>query len=59
MLLLLDFQHVAIIERPPNNVRLLVRALDRLGALEGGPELAKVLQLDEVPDVRQRGLDEC
>lgn len=50
VLLLLHIQHRPILERPLHNIRLLGRALDPLALLELAPELAEVLQLDEVPD---------
>ena len=58
MLLLLDLNDGAVLEGPLDNVGLLRGALDVLGAAEGRPELGEVLDLDEVPDVGQRGLDD-
>lgn len=55
MLVLLDLDLGAVLEGPPHHVRLVADALDVLGALKGGPELGEVGQLDEVPDVRERG----
>lgn len=58
VLLLLDLNDGAVLEGPLDDVGLLVGALDVLAALKGGPELAEVLDLDEVPDVRERGADD-
>ena len=58
VLLLLDLNDGAVLEGPLDNVGLLRGALDVLGAAEGRPELGEVLDLDEVPDVGQRGLDD-
>lgn len=58
MLLLLDLNDGAVLESPLDDVGLLAGALDELGAAEGGPELAEVLDLDEVPDVGERGADD-
>lgn len=49
MLLLLNLIDGAVLEGPLENIGLVVGALDDLGLLERGPELGKVLQLDEVP----------
>ena len=58
MLLLLDLNDGAVLEGPLDNVGLLRGALDVLGAAEGRPELGEVLDLDEVPDVGERGADD-
>lgn len=58
MLLLLDLNDGAVLEGPLDDVGLLAGALDELGAAEGGPELAEVLDLDEVPDMGERGADD-
>ena len=58
MLLLLDLNDGTILESPLDNVGLLAGALDVLRRAEGRPELGEVLDLDEVPDVGQRGLDD-
>lgn len=55
VLLLLDLNDGAVVEGPADNVSLLVGALDVVAALESRPELAEVLELDEVPDVGERG----
>lgn len=58
VLLLLDLNDGAVLESPLDNVGLLAGALDVLGAAEGRPELGEVLELDEVPDVGERGADD-
>lgn len=58
MLLLLDLNDGAVLESPLDNVGLLAGALDVLAGAEGRPELAEVLDLDEVPDVGERGADD-
>jgi hypothetical protein len=58
VLLLLDLNDGAVLESPLDNVGLLRGALDVLGAAEGRPELGEVLDLDQVPDVGQRGADD-
>lgn len=58
VLLLLDFKNMTILESPLDNIDLLACTLDVFGALECGPELAEVLELDEVPDVGKRSVDE-
>lgn len=58
MLLLLDLNDGAVLESPLDNVGLLAGALDVLRRAEGRPELGEVLDLDEVPDVGERGADD-
>lgn len=58
MLLLLDLEDSAVLEGPPDNVGLLGGTLDVLALVKGSPELGKVLDLDEVPDVGERGTDD-
>lgn len=58
MLLLLHLHLLAILERPRDHIRLLIRALDELALLDRRPELGEVLQLDVVPDVGERGFDD-
>ena len=55
VLLLLDLDDGAVLEVPLDNVGLLRGALGVLGLVESRPELVEVLELDEVPDVRERG----
>lgn len=59
MLLLLHLVNSAILEGPLEDIGLVAGAgSDRLGLVESGPELAKVLQLDEVPNFGERRLDD-
>jgi hypothetical protein len=58
VLLLLDLNDGAVLESPLDNVGLLAGALDVLRRAEGRPELGEVLNLDEVPDVGERGADD-
>lgn len=58
MLLLLDLNDGTVLESPLDNVGLLGGVLDVLRGAEGRPELGEVLDLDEVPDVGQRGADD-
>lgn len=58
VLLLLHLQNSAVLERPLDNVCLLVRSLDVLALGNGGPELGEVLKLDVVPNVGERSLDD-
>jgi hypothetical protein len=58
VLLLLDLNDRAVLESPLDNVGLLAGALDVLRRAEGRPELGEVLDLDEVPDVGERGADD-
>lgn len=57
--LLLHLVDGTILEGPLEDVGLVAGAgSDRLGLVEGGPELAEVLQLDEVPDFGEGCLDD-
>lgn len=58
VLLLLHFENGAILEGPLDDIRLFARALDELALGDGGPELGEVLELDVVPNVGERGLDD-
>jgi hypothetical protein len=58
VLLLLDLNDRAVLESPLDNVGLLAGTLDVLRRAEGRPELGEVLDLDEVPDVGERGADD-
>lgn len=58
MLILLDLGDAAVLERPPDHVRLAARALDVLRPLDGAPELGEIGQLDEMPHVRERRADD-
>lgn len=57
VLLLLDLVHSAVLKCPLDDIGLIVGTGDSLRLGEGGPEFAEVLQLDEVPHVRERRLD--
>lgn len=58
MLLLLHFENGAILEGPLDDIRLFAGALDELALGDGRPELGEVLELDVVPDVGERCLDD-
>jgi hypothetical protein len=58
VLLLLHLKNLAILERPLDDIRLLRGALDVLALLQLGPELAEVLELDQVPNVAEGRVDD-
>jgi hypothetical protein len=58
VLLLLDLNLGAVLESPLDNVGLLGGTLDVLRGLKGRPELGEVLDLDQVPNGRERGADD-
>lgn len=58
MLLLLDLEGLAVLECPLDNVGLWGSALDELALLKLRPELAEVLELDQVPDIAERCVDD-
>lgn len=58
MLLLLYLENRLVFERPLDNVGLVGGSLDPLALLELRPELAEVLELDEMPDVGEGRLDD-
>lgn len=58
VLLLLDLKNGAVLERPLDDVGLIRCALGPLALVEVRPELAEVLELDEVPDVAEWCLDD-
>lgn len=58
MSLLLHLENSAVLERPLDDIRLGRAALDPLALVEGRVELAEVLELDEVPDVAEGGVDD-
>lgn len=58
MLLLLNIQDGAILECPLHDVRFRRGPLDEVGFVELGPEFVEVLQLDEVPNLGERGGDD-
>lgn len=55
VLLLLDLNDGTVLEVPLDNIGLLRGALGVLSLVESRPELVEVLELDEVPDVGERG----
>lgn len=57
VLLLLDLKLGTVVEGPLDDVGLLL-SLDELAGLQSGPEVAEVLQLDVVPDMAERGVDD-
>lgn len=59
MLLLLDLLLSPILESPLHNISLWRSALDVITLVELAPELVEVLQLDQVPDLRERSGDDC
>lgn len=59
MSLLLDLVDGTVLEGPLEDIGLGAGAGgDGLGLVESGPELAEVLQLDEVPDLGERRVDD-
>lgn len=58
VLLLLDFKNGAILESPLDNVGLGRGSLDPFALVEGRVKVAEVLELDEVPDVAEGGLND-
>jgi hypothetical protein len=58
VLLLLDLDGRAILEGPFDDVSLVGCAFDELALLESRPELAEVLELDQVPNIAERRLDD-
>lgn len=58
MLLLLHLQHGAILERPLHDIGILRGALNPLALVKLRPEIGKVLELEEVPDIAGVGGDD-
>lgn len=58
VLLLLDLDNSAVLEGPLDNVGLVGGALDPVALVKSGPELAEVLELDQVPDIAEWRLDD-
>jgi hypothetical protein len=56
--LLFDLNGRAVLEGPLDHISLLGGALDELALLEGRPELAEVLELDQMPDIAEGRLDD-
>ena len=57
--LLLDLQHRPILERPLDDIRLGGYALHMLALLQLAPEFVEVLELYEMPDLAERGGNDC
>ena len=58
VLLLLDLEDSTVLEGPLDNVSVWGASLYPFTLAQGRVELGKVLQLDEVPDVTKRGLND-
>ncbi|TLS21690.1 uncharacterized protein PpBr36_09622 [Pyricularia pennisetigena] len=58
VLLLLHVEYCAVLEGPLDEVRVWRGALDPLGLVELAPKLAKVLELDQVPDLGERRVND-
>ena len=57
MLFLLHLLLSAILEDPFNNVGFGRGALDMMALIELGPEVMKVLKLNQMPDLGKRGVN--
>lgn len=58
VLLLLDLEGLAVLECPLDDVGLRRGALDEFALLKLRPELAEVLELDQVPDIAEGCVDD-
>lgn len=58
VLLLLDLKGLAVLECPLDDVSLGRGSLDKLALLKLRPELAEVLELDQVPDIAEGSVDD-
>ena len=58
MLLLLNLQHGSIRKVPPHDIGLRTGAFDVICGFDRRPELVEFLELDEVPDLTQWGLND-
>lgn len=58
VLFLLDLDNGAVLEGPLDHVGLLRGAFDELALVERRPELAEVLELDQVPDIAEWRLND-
>lgn len=58
MLLLLHLENSAILEGPLDDVRVGRRSLDPFTVIQSGVKLVKVLQLNQVPDIAERRLND-
>lgn len=56
--LLLDVQNGTVFEGPLDEISLFRGALDVFALVDVGPEVLEVLDLDEVPDIGERGGDD-
>jgi hypothetical protein len=56
--LLLDLDSRAVLESPFDYIGLIGRALDEFALLKSRPELAEVLELDQVPDIAEGRLND-
>ena len=58
MLIKLDLQNSTVLEAPLHDVGVGRSTLDQLAALQRAPEIAEVLELDQVPDMTESGFDD-
>ena len=58
MLFLLHLLHSAILKGPLDNVGLMRDTLDMMTLFELCPEVVKVLEFDQMPDLGKRGGDD-
>lgn len=58
MLLLLDLEDLAVLESPLDDISLGRGTLDEVTLLKLRPELAEVLELDQVPNIAERCVDD-
>jgi hypothetical protein len=56
--ILLHLDNAAVLEGPLHDICLVAGALDMLGFFNGGPESVELGQLDEMPHMRKRRLDD-
>ena len=59
MLLLLHLEDGSILEAPFDNVSVWRCALDPLALVQSIVEFGKVLELEQVPNVAERRLNDC
>jgi hypothetical protein len=58
VLFLLDLNDGSVLEGPFDHIGLIRGSLDELALVECRPELAEVLELDQVPDIAEGRLDD-
>jgi len=58
VLLLLDLEGLTVLKCPLDDVSLGRGSLDELALLKLRPELAEVLELDQVPDIAEGSVDD-